>query len=62
MRDDAGLARVPVILTSAEAPLEVLSGSVLVPVVRAFRKPFSLTALLKVMRSELGNGGKKSQT
>jgi DNA-binding NtrC family response regulator len=56
MRDDSSLARVPVVLTSTEASAETISRLVSPPVVRALWKPFSLTALLDIVRSELGNG------
>ncbi|MBI3461505.1 MAG: response regulator [Planctomycetes bacterium] len=54
MRGDPSLAHIPVILTSTEAPLEGLSGLVSPPVVQALWKPFSLTALLEIVRSGLG--------
>jgi two-component system phosphate regulon response regulator PhoB len=54
MRDDPGLARVPVILTSTEASPEVLPKVVSSPVVQALEKPFSLTVLLDLVRSRLG--------
>jgi hypothetical protein len=53
MRDDPSLARVPVILTSTEASPEAVSGLVSPPVVQALWKPFSLTALLEIVRSGL---------
>ena len=56
MRDDPDLARVPVILTSAEASPKPHSGQVWPPVVQALGKPFSLTALLEIVRSGLGKG------
>jgi DNA-binding NtrC family response regulator len=56
MRDDPGLARVPVILTSTEASPEALAALTSPPVVRALWKPFSLTALLEIVRSGLGKG------
>jgi len=56
MRDDPSLARIPVILTSSEASPETLSGLVSPPVVQALWKPFSLTALLELVRSGLGKG------
>src|SRR6516225_996430 len=56
MRDDPGLARVPVILTSTGASPEALSGLVSSPVVQALWKPFSLTALLEIVRSGSGKG------
>jgi DNA-binding response OmpR family regulator len=56
MRDDPGLARVPVILTSTEASPEAPAGLVLPPVVQALWKPFSLAVLLNIVRSGLGKG------
>jgi hypothetical protein len=56
MRDDLRLARIPVILTSTEPLAERLSHLVSPPVVRALWKPFSLTALLDIVSSELGSG------
>jgi DNA-binding NtrC family response regulator len=53
MRDDPDLRRVPVILTSTEGFAALLPSVVSPPVVRALCKPFSLTALLDVMRSAL---------
>jgi DNA-binding NtrC family response regulator len=55
MRDDPGLARVPVVLTSTTAYAETLSCLVSPPVVWALVKPISLTALLEFMRAKLGN-------
>ena len=52
MRDDPGLARIPVILT----PTDSLAGPVSPPVVHTLWKPFSLTALLEIVRAELGKG------
>jgi DNA-binding response OmpR family regulator len=52
MRDDPRLACVPVILTSTDA----LSGPVSPQVVHTLWKPFPLTALLEIVRSELGKG------
>jgi DNA-binding response OmpR family regulator len=52
MRDDPGLARIPVILTSTDS----LAGPVSPPVVHTLWKPFSLTALLEIVRAELGKG------
>jgi CheY-like chemotaxis protein len=49
MRDDPGLARIPVVLTSAEPSPAALSGLVSPPIVQALRKPFSLTALLEMV-------------
>jgi DNA-binding NtrC family response regulator len=56
MRDDPRFARLPVILTSTETIPAALSGVVSPPVVRALWKPFSLTALLELVRSGLGKG------
>jgi DNA-binding response OmpR family regulator len=56
MRDDPALARVPVILTSAEASPERRSGLLSPPVVQALGKPFSLTVLLEIVRSGPGKG------
>jgi CheY-like chemotaxis protein len=61
MRDDPGLARIPVVLTSAEASPEALSVLVSPPVVQALWKPFSLTALLEIVRPGLGNAGPVSR-
>jgi len=55
MGDDPDLAHVPVILTSTEGSAEVLSGVVSSRAVQSLRKPFSLTALLDLVRSEPGN-------
>ncbi len=56
MREDPKLARVPVVLTVAAASRGVLVGLAAPPVVRAVAKPFSLNALLEVVRSEERNG------
>ena len=56
MRDDPGLARIPVILTSTEAFPEALSSLISPPVVKVLWKPFSLTALFDIMCSELRKG------
>jgi hypothetical protein len=56
MRDDPGLAGVPVILTSTEASPESLSRLVSPPVVQALWKPFPLSALLDLVCSGLGKG------
>jgi len=56
MRDDPGLARVPVVLTSTTAYADTLFCLVSPPVVRALVKPFALTALLELMPAKLGNG------
>jgi hypothetical protein len=49
-----GLAWVPVVLTSTAASPAVASTLALPPVVRALWKPLSPTALLELVRSELG--------
>ena len=55
MRDDPRLAHVPVILTSTDTCAQTYSDVVLPPVVQVLRKPFSLTVLLELMCSEMGN-------
>jgi DNA-binding NtrC family response regulator len=55
MCSDPALARVPVVLTSTETSAEALSRLVSPPVVRTLGKPYSLTALLNIVCSELGN-------
>ena len=57
MRDDPWLAGIPVVLTSADAPTEALFGLVSPPVVHALGKPFSLTALLEMVRRGSGDEG-----
>jgi CheY-like chemotaxis protein len=55
MRDDPGLARIPVVLTSVDASSpEALSGLVSPPVVQALREPLSLMALLEIVRPASG--------
>jgi CheY-like chemotaxis protein len=54
MRDDPGLARVPVVLTSTGACPEFDAGLASPPVIHALWKPFSLTALLALVGTELG--------
>jgi DNA-binding NtrC family response regulator len=53
MRDDRGLARIPVILTSTGGFPEGLSSLMSLPVVKVLWKPVSLTALFDIVCSEL---------
>jgi CheY-like chemotaxis protein len=56
MRDDPGLARIPVVLTSAAASPEALSNLVSPPVVHALWKPFSVPAFSKWCDPGIGGG------
>ena len=56
MREDPGLATVPVILTATEDAPEAVSGLVAPPVKRVLWKPFSLTALLELVRCDGEDG------
>jgi DNA-binding NtrC family response regulator len=55
MRNDPVLAGVPVVLTSSESSADTLSRLASPPVVRTLEKPYSLTSLLNIVCSELGN-------
>jgi CheY-like chemotaxis protein len=48
MRDDPGLARIPVVLTSTGASAQPPDGLALPPVERMLAKPFSLAVLLEI--------------